>query len=82
MAKSITLNNGTACSGCSPMHTRSTPIPKEQKGKLEGEYDLSGVRVQDTDDLSALPKAGKKEIGAFRLSNLHQVPLHLPLIIT
>ena len=47
------------------MHTRSTPIPKEQKGKLEGKCDLSGVRVQDTDDLSALPKAGKKEIGAF-----------------
>lgn len=27
----VTLNNGTACSGCSPIHTRSTPIPKEDK---------------------------------------------------
>lgn len=23
----ITLNSGTACNGCSPMHTKSTPIP-------------------------------------------------------
>lgn len=27
----VTLNSGTACSGCSPIHTKSTPIPKEVK---------------------------------------------------
>ena len=62
------------------MHTRSTPIPKEQKGELGGARDLSGVRVRDTADVSALPMAGQKEIGAFRLSNFHQVHLQLPLI--
>lgn len=37
---SITLNNGTACKGCSPMHTRSTPIPKNgrtKKGRSRGQ---------------------------------------------
>lgn len=38
---SITLNNGTACRGCSPIHTRSTPIPKKGRTKKAGQEDNS-----------------------------------------
>lgn len=30
----VTLNKGTACSGCSPIQTKSTPIPIEEKPSI------------------------------------------------
>lgn len=31
---SVTLNNGTACNGCSPIHTKSTPIPIQDRSSM------------------------------------------------